>query len=81
MTKMRAIEAAVHILKKEGLVNVFGVPGAALSAPMTQIRIDTRSIVIYHIQYVNSCMGDSFNACHLPAKNRVFGEEKDQRMC
>ena len=50
MTKMRAIEAAVNILENEGLVNASGVPGAALSAPMTQIRIDTRSIVIYHIQ-------------------------------
>ena len=28
---MRAIEAALHILKKEGLINVFGVPGAAIN--------------------------------------------------
>jgi tartronate-semialdehyde synthase len=31
MTKMRAIEAAVHILKKEGLNKTFGVPGAAIN--------------------------------------------------
>lgn len=31
MTKMRAIEAAVHILKKEGIDSAFGVPGAAIN--------------------------------------------------
>jgi len=31
MTKMRAIEVAVHILKKEGLNKTFGVPGAAIN--------------------------------------------------
>lgn len=31
MTKMRAVEAAVHILKKEGLNKTFGVPGAAIN--------------------------------------------------
>jgi tartronate-semialdehyde synthase len=31
MTKMRTIEAAVHILKKEGLNITFGVPGAAIN--------------------------------------------------
>ncbi|WP_199053325.1 glyoxylate carboligase [Aquitalea sp. ASV15] len=31
MAKMRAIEAAVHILSKEGVDTVFGVPGAAIN--------------------------------------------------
>lgn len=31
MTKMRAIEAAVYILRKEGIDNAFGVPGAAIN--------------------------------------------------
>ena len=29
MAKMRAIEAAVHVLEKEGITRAFGVPGAA----------------------------------------------------
>ncbi len=31
MTKIRAIEAAVQILKKEGIDTAFGVPGAAIN--------------------------------------------------
>ncbi len=31
MAKMRAIEAAVHVLKKEGVTCAFGVPGAAIN--------------------------------------------------
>lgn len=38
MTKMRAIEAAVHILKKEGITNAFGVPGAAINPLYAAMR-------------------------------------------
>ncbi|NNK94663.1 MAG: glyoxylate carboligase [Desulfobacterales bacterium] len=38
MTKMRAIEAAVHILRKEGLTNAFGVPGAAINPLYSAMR-------------------------------------------
>ncbi|MDH5785223.1 MAG: glyoxylate carboligase [Chromatiales bacterium] len=31
MAKMRAIEAAVHVLRKEGIDTAFGVPGAAIN--------------------------------------------------
>jgi tartronate-semialdehyde synthase len=31
MAKMRAIDAAVRILEKEGVVTAFGVPGAAIN--------------------------------------------------
>lgn len=31
MARMRAIEAAVEILKKEGISVAFGVPGAAIN--------------------------------------------------
>jgi tartronate-semialdehyde synthase len=31
MAKMRAIEAAVHVLIKEGVTTAFGVPGAAIN--------------------------------------------------
>ena len=30
MAKMTAMEAVVHILKSEGVDNVFGIPGAAI---------------------------------------------------
>lgn len=29
MTRMRAIDAAVHVLEREGVTVAFGVPGAA----------------------------------------------------
>ncbi len=31
MGKMRAIDAAVEVLKREGVVKAFGVPGAAIN--------------------------------------------------
>jgi tartronate-semialdehyde synthase len=31
MTKMRAIDAAVHVLEREGVTTAFGVPGAAIN--------------------------------------------------
>ena len=31
MPKMRAIDAAVHVLEREGVTTAFGVPGAAIN--------------------------------------------------
>jgi tartronate-semialdehyde synthase len=31
MAKMTAVEAAIHVLEKEGIVQAFGVPGAAIN--------------------------------------------------
>ena len=31
MPKMRAIDAAVHVLEREGVTHAFGVPGAAIN--------------------------------------------------
>src|SRR5437764_12818122 len=31
MAKMRAIDAAVHVLEREGVTHAFGVPGAAIN--------------------------------------------------
>ena len=31
MTKMRAIDAAVHVMEREGVTAAFGVPGAAIN--------------------------------------------------
>src|ERR1700726_2665926 len=38
MTKMRAIDAAVRILEKEGVVCAFGVPGAAINPLYSALR-------------------------------------------
>jgi tartronate-semialdehyde synthase len=38
MPKMRAAEAAVHVLLKEGVINAFGVPGAAINPLYAAMR-------------------------------------------
>jgi tartronate-semialdehyde synthase len=38
MTKMRATEAAVHVLEREGVTTAFGVPGAAINPIYAAIR-------------------------------------------
>ncbi|MBV9656293.1 MAG: glyoxylate carboligase [Acetobacteraceae bacterium] len=38
MAKMRAIDAAVHVLEREGITTVFGVPGAAINPFYAALR-------------------------------------------
>ncbi len=38
MSKMRAIEAAVHVMQKEGVTMAFGVPGAAINPLYAALR-------------------------------------------
>lgn len=38
MAKMRAIDAAVHVLEKEGITQAFGVPGAAINPLYSALR-------------------------------------------
>ena len=38
MSKMRAIDAAVHVLKHEGITQAFGVPGAAINPLYSAMR-------------------------------------------
>ncbi len=38
MAKMRAIEAAVHVLEREGVTQTFGVPGAAINPLYAALR-------------------------------------------
>jgi len=38
MAKMRAIDAAVHVLEKEGISQAFGVPGAAINPLYSALR-------------------------------------------
>src|SRR6266852_4743301 len=40
MAKMRAIEAAVHVLRKEGVTVAFGLPGAAINPFYAAMRMD-----------------------------------------
>src|SRR5215213_4370884 len=38
MAKMRAIDAAVHVMEKEGVTQAFGVPGAAITPLYSALR-------------------------------------------
>jgi tartronate-semialdehyde synthase len=38
MAKMRAIDAAVHVMEKEGITQAFGVPGAAINPLYSALR-------------------------------------------
>src|SRR5213596_1989287 len=38
MAKMRAIDAAVHVLEREGVTHAFGVPGAAINPLYSALR-------------------------------------------
>src|ERR1700757_4286253 len=52
MAKMRAIEAAVRILEKEGVVYAFGVPGAAINPLYSALkkRGSIRHILARHVE-------------------------------
>src|SRR5256885_808413 len=43
MAKMRAIDAAVRILEKEGVTCAFGVPGAAMGGPGRGPRVSSQA--------------------------------------
>ncbi|MCP2807305.1 thiamine pyrophosphate-binding protein, partial [Salmonella enterica subsp. enterica serovar Typhimurium] len=38
MAKMKAIEAAVRVMEKEGITQAFGVPGAAINPMYAALR-------------------------------------------
>jgi tartronate-semialdehyde synthase len=40
MARMRAVDAAVEILRREGITNVFGLPGAAINPFYSALRAD-----------------------------------------
>src|SRR5450755_2285157 len=52
MAKMRAIDAAVQILEKEGVVTAFGVPGAAINPLYSALkrRGSIRHILARHVE-------------------------------
>src|SRR5213595_3658585 len=39
MAKMRAIDAAVHVLEREGVTHAFGVPGAAINPLYSALKL------------------------------------------
>ena len=49
MARMRAIEAAVEILKKEGISVAFGVPGAAIN-PLYTAGNDSNLLIVFYVQ-------------------------------
>jgi tartronate-semialdehyde synthase len=52
MAKMRAIDAAVQVLSREGVTCVFGVPGAAINPLYSALRADgsIRHILARHVE-------------------------------
>jgi tartronate-semialdehyde synthase len=52
MAKMRAIDAAVRILEKEGISTAFGVPGAAINPLYSALkkRGSIRHILARHVE-------------------------------
>ena len=52
MAKMRAIDAAVRILEREGVVCAFGVPGAAINPLYSALKLrgSIRHILARHVE-------------------------------
>jgi len=52
MARMRAIDAAVAVLRKEGVATVFGVPGAAINPLYSALRADggIRHVLARHVE-------------------------------
>ncbi len=52
MAKMRAIDAAVHVLEREGITDVFGVPGAAINPFYAALRTrnSIRHVLARHVE-------------------------------
>ena len=52
MARMRAVDAAVHVLKKEGVTVAFGVPGAAINPLYSALRAagGIRHILARHVE-------------------------------
>jgi tartronate-semialdehyde synthase len=52
MARMRAVEAAVHVLEREGITTAFGVPGAAINPLYAAIRSRNtiRHILARHVE-------------------------------
>jgi len=52
MTRMRAIDAAVAILRREGITDVFGLPGAAINPFYSAMRRDggLRHVLARHVE-------------------------------
>src|SRR6202048_3117882 len=65
MARMRAIEAAVRILEKEGVVCAFGVPGAAINPLYSALRMrgSINHILARHVEAA-SHMAEGYNRAH-----------------
>ena len=52
MTRMRAVDAAVAILRREGVAHLFGVPGAAINPFYDAVRRDgtLRHVLARHVE-------------------------------
>ncbi|MEG3386872.1 thiamine pyrophosphate-binding protein, partial [Salmonella enterica] len=52
MAKMRAVDAAMYVLEKEGITTAFGVPGAAINPFYSAMRKHggIRHILARHVE-------------------------------
>ncbi|TGV69834.1 glyoxylate carboligase, partial [Mesorhizobium sp. M00.F.Ca.ET.149.01.1.1] len=52
MAKMRAVDAAVLVLEKEGITNAFGVPGAAINPLYSALKArgTIRHVLARHVE-------------------------------
>ena len=53
MAKMRAVDAAMYVLEKEGITTAFGVPGAAINPFYSAMRKHggIRHILARHVRF------------------------------
>ena len=68
MAKMRAIDAAVHVMQKEGVRQTFGVPGAAINPLYSAMRANgtIKHVLARHVEgashmaegYTRACAGN-----------------------
>ena len=61
MAKMRAVDAAMYVLEKEGITTAFGVPGAAINPFYSAMRKHggIRHILARHVEGASQRQGIS----------------------
>mgnify|MGYP000718425286 CR=1 FL=1 len=74
MAKMRAVDAAMYVLEKEGITTAFGVPGAAINPFYSAMRKHggIRHILARHVEGA-SHMAEGIPAQRLGISAYVWG--------
>lgn len=74
MAKMRAVDAAMYVLEKEGITTAFGVPGAAINPFYSAMRKHggIRHILARHVEGA-SHMAEGYTAQRQEISAYVWG--------